>query len=49
MVSVKEVRRTLGKRAKKYNDEQVEEAIRTATVVSDLMIDFFIEREKQRR
>ena len=49
LVSVKEIRRSLGKKAKKYTDEQIEGAIGTATVLSGLMIDFFIEREKKRR
>jgi uncharacterized protein YbcI len=47
IVSAKEIRRTLGKKAKKYSDEQIEEVIGTATVLSDLMLDFFIERERK--
>lgn len=49
IVSVAEVRRALGKVSKKYSDSEVEEVIRVATVLSDLFIDCFIEREKQRK
>ena len=49
IVSVAEVRRALGKESKKYSDSEVEEVISVATVLSDLFIDCFIEREKQRK
>ncbi len=48
IISVKEVKRSLGnKKAKKYTQEQIEDAIGTATVLSDLVLDFFIERERK--
>ncbi len=49
IVSAAEVRRSLGRGAKKYTDTEIEEVIRIATVLSDLFIDYFIEREKQRK
>lgn len=48
IVTVAEVRRALGKASKKYSDYEVEGAIGITTVLSDLFIDYFVEREKQR-
>lgn len=49
IVSITEVRRALGKESKNYTNSEVEGAISIATVLSDLFIDFFIQRERQKK
>lgn len=45
-ISIERARRLIGKEAKKYTDEQIEEIIRTFTVLADMAIDNVVERKK---
>ena len=47
IVSVREARKILGKEAKQYTDEQIEEIVNLFTAISDLAIDSYLEKKKQ--
>lgn len=47
IVSVREARKILGKAAKQYTDEQIEEIVNLFAAMSDLAIDSYLEKKRQ--
>ena len=47
LVSVKEARKILGKEAKQYTDEQIEEIVNLFAAMSDIAIDSYLEKKRQ--
>ena len=49
IIKISEARKLMGKTNKKYSDEQIEEVINIFTVLSDMAIDSYLEKRRQKR